>query len=91
MSTTGRGYGWTHQRLRKQWEPRVMAGDCACAKCGQPIHPGQAWDLGHTADRQGYTGPEHQRCNRSEGASRGNRMRRRKPSSAPYIRPERCW
>jgi hypothetical protein len=75
VSTTRRGYGWTHQRLRQQWTPRVMAGECVCAKCGQPIHPGQQWDLGHTDHRDGYTGPEHASCNRSDGARRGNRMR----------------
>jgi hypothetical protein len=33
-------------------------------------------DLGHNADRTAWTGLEHRRCNRGEGASRGNRIRR---------------
>lgn len=83
-NTTQRGYGVKHQRARKAWEPRVNAGGVSCARCGRGIEPGSAWDLGHTADRSGYTGPEHMRCNRSEGARRGNAMRRNIP-------PSRAW
>ena len=63
--TSARGYGYTHQTLRAQWAPQVATGHVRCAKCNQPITAGEPWDLGHTPDRVGYTGPEHQRCNRA--------------------------
>jgi hypothetical protein len=80
--TTARGYGTEHQRLRAYWDQYVQAGDAHChaAICLQPtrwIQPGTDWDLGHTPDRTSYTGPEHAKCNRTEGARRGNQMRQR--------------
>lgn len=66
-TTTQRGYGSRHQRLRKQWAPIVNRGEATCGRCHQPIQPGTPWDLGHDDhDRTKYTGPEHQRCNRGE-------------------------
>jgi hypothetical protein len=81
-ATTARGYGADHQRLRAEWDAYVQAGDAYChaAICLQEtrwIEPGTPWDLGHTPDRQAYTGPEHPKCNRTEGARRGNRNRQR--------------
>lgn len=75
-STTARGYGNSHQRERKKWEPIVAKGDVMCArqgpKCvGQPIEPGQAWDLGHNDDRTQWTGPECVPCNRGAGGANG--------------------
>ena len=75
-----RGYDGEHERLRARWAPLVAAGqvDCHAARClrwSRRILPGAAWDLGHTPDRSGWTGPEHPACNRSEGAARGNRRR----------------
>ena len=74
--TTARGYGVAHQRLRKQWQQAIDQGGICCARCGLPIPPEQphAWDLGHTDDRSGYTGPEHRSCNRSAGARKRNRL-----------------
>ena len=74
-SSTARGYGSRHQALRKRLLLRWRPGD-PCARCGQPMWgPAAMIDLGHTADRTGYTGLEHRRCNRGDGARRGNRMR----------------
>jgi hypothetical protein len=83
-TTTQRGYGYDHVCERNRqlalWRPGQP-----CARCGRPMW--QRWrvakdgrrvsaiDLGHTADRTGYTGLEHVRCNRGEGAARGNRQR----------------
>src|SRR5262245_41735947 len=63
-STTARGYGHAHQRMRAEYGRLVLAGRVRCARCGDWIVPGQEWDLGHTDDRRGYTGPEHAVCNR---------------------------
>lgn len=77
-TTTARGYGAHHKKLRKQVEPIVAAGQALCWRCiANGIHPDQArinpgdnWDLGHadTPDATGvrpYMGPEHPACNRA--------------------------
>jgi len=59
-STAQRGYDTRHNRIRERLKPLVLAGGVKCARCGLPILPGQAWDLGHDdQDRSRYTGPEH--------------------------------
>ena len=73
-TTVQRGYGPEHKALRAEWAPQVATGQVACARCGDLIAAGEAWDLGHTDDRTGYRGPEHARqCNRAAAG----RMRRR--------------
>jgi hypothetical protein len=72
---TQRGYGPDHAALRARWAPLVAAGtvDCHADRCLEParrIAPGTPWDLGHTADRRRWTGPEHARCNRADGGRR---------------------
>jgi hypothetical protein len=75
-SASSRGYGAAHKRARKAWEPVVAAGGVCCARCSQPIVPGDAWDLGHVdGDKSRYAGPEHSACNRSAGATFGNLRR----------------
>lgn len=75
-TTAERGYGPAHRKLRAQWQPIVDAGDAACARCGQHIPPGTAWQLDHNdADRSQYIGPSHRTCNLSAGAVKGNRER----------------
>ena len=64
-TTAGRGYGADHRRDRRSWAPAVAAGTVRCARCGELIVPGEAWDLDHTDDRGGYLGPSHARCNRA--------------------------
>jgi hypothetical protein len=81
-TTTQRGYGHAHQQLRARWKPTVDAGQALCHAviCLKPtrqIWPGTPWHLGHTPDRTAWTGPEHEQCNESEAARRGNRMRGR--------------
>jgi hypothetical protein len=46
-SSTARGYGKVHRRLRAKWKPRVEAGGVNCARCGRPIGRGEPFDLAH--------------------------------------------
>jgi hypothetical protein len=89
-NTKARGYGYRHQQERRKWKTQVEAGQVQChAKlCLMPtrwIDPDQGWDLGHSEDRTMWTGPEHIRCNRAEGAQRGNRSRRQ------TVKAKRRW
>ena len=75
-NTTERGYGAEHQKLRQQWAALIRQGGISCSRCGRPIWPGTAWDLGHDdQDRRYYAGPEHAKCNR--GAPSKRRRKRR--------------
>ena len=65
LSRYGRRYGPAHRRLRALWASRVAAGVVECARCGEMILAGDAWDLGHVDGTLSYAGPEHARCNRA--------------------------
>ena len=70
-SSTQRGYGTQHQKLRAHWQRRLDNGEpIQCWRCGQPINP-DAWDLGHTDSRTGYAGPECRPCNRATAPRKG--------------------
>jgi hypothetical protein len=65
-TTAQRGYGRRHRHLRKAFARQVQTGLVKCARCGEPIAPGEPWDLGHDdSDRRRYSGAEHRYCNRS--------------------------
>lgn len=65
-TTTQRGYGRTHRALRQRMSALVAAGLAVCARCREPIEPGEPWDLGHDDfDRSRYAGAEHRACNRA--------------------------
>lgn len=68
-STTARGYGYEHQRIRRDAlaalrEREAMGAETLCTRCTRPVHTGQPLDLDHTDDRSGYRGLAHRSCNR---------------------------
>ena len=72
-TTTERGYGHTHQVERARWATILAQRAVPCARCGEPIRPGEPFDLGHTNDRKSWHGPEHPTCNRADGGRRSVR------------------
>lgn len=64
-STTERGYGYAHKKLRKEWVALVEQGGVHCARCSKPIEPGSPFDLDHNEDRTGYIGVSCRPCNRA--------------------------
>ena len=63
----------------------MESGGATCARCEQPIRPGEAWDLDH-ADGDSptdYIGVSHARCNR-----RTNVPREPEPAVAFRARPD---
>jgi hypothetical protein len=90
-SREARGYGREHRAEKARLNPIVEQHGALChaKRClmsSRVIPPGtrsDEWDLGHTIDRTRWTGPEHPLCNRSEGATRGNKARKRPSKSRP--------
>lgn len=80
--TAARGYGYSHQALRRALLPQAYGQPCP--KCGQPMLEGEDLDLGHTEDRTAYTGIEHASCNRRAGARKANRRRRGRRRITPF-------
>lgn len=86
--TTEQGYGWEHQQERARWVKYQQAGGddplgkrhgqllCRADVCKEPsrwIGRHDPWDLGHHPGQRGHRGPEHVKCNRSDGARKSNR------------------
>lgn len=69
-TTTARGYGTEHAKLRAQLVASYSPSD-PCPRCGQPLGPDPSLlDLGHTDDRTGWTGLEHRAHNRNTAKRR---------------------
>jgi hypothetical protein len=95
-------YGKAHKAARKRWEQLVARGGVSCWRCGKPIPPGSAWDLGHVDDvnaRRVFPDrhPEHIGCNRSTlgrmlAQARGEAPQAPKPAHdcREEFDPERC-
>jgi hypothetical protein len=77
-SRQARGYGMTHDRLRRSWARRLADGELVfCWRCGHRVFADSAWDLGHDDhDRSRHRGPECENCNRRAGGRAGARARR---------------
>jgi hypothetical protein len=88
LSTTNKGYGSAHMKLRRRWAPLVATGGVRCALCGNPIRPGAKWHLAH-ADRPDahalgiYSGPAHARCN--NGTNRRQLRANPKPQALSWF------
>jgi hypothetical protein len=75
---TGAKYRGAHRRLSERM--RALALGSPCVRCGQPLLPGQSFDLDHDDDNpRRYRGVAHSSCNRSAGATKGNRLRSHPP------------
>jgi hypothetical protein len=87
-TTSQRGYGVAHRKLRERYEPLVRSGQAVCARCNNPIPADADWDLGHNDDdptHKTYNGPEHIGCNR---ATKG---RKRQPATTETTDASRAW
>ena len=103
-STQARGYGYAHTQARKAWLLRHQPTD-PCTRCGRPLGPAGPWlHLDHNAQRTGYIGLSHAKCNTSAGSRVGGAQarvnaRRTTPHpptppvrhSAPPPAPSRQW
>jgi hypothetical protein len=83
LPSAARGYGYEHQKMRKQFISAFRPGD-PCVRCGDPMLDPKELHLDHTDDRSGYLGLSHASCNtragamkRNYGASRPSGQRRR--------------
>jgi hypothetical protein len=92
-------YGQAHRAERAKWVLIVDAGQgyCTAPLClhrSRYIPPGSNWHLGHTADGLAYAGPQHEKCNTSDGGRRRHGPPRRKMVKTPAVkrwRPTRAW
>lgn len=79
LSAAERGLGTPHRTDRKRKMAALIDGT-RCPRCGRPMYRWQHLDLDHVTPRMlggagGQTVLTHRHCNRSAGATLGNRMR----------------
>jgi hypothetical protein len=80
-----------HKALRRKWAAVIATGHGRCVEpiclmTSRWIEPGSAWDVPHNEDGVTYRdGPAHAKCNRAEGATRGNRKRSGRHSSRSLV------
>ena len=67
-SSTKRGYGQAHKKLRAALLPTAYG--TPCARCGYPMLQGQALHLDHNDTRTAYLGFSHADCNLSAAAAK---------------------
>jgi len=77
-TTTQRGLGWSHVQDARRKRAAMVDGE-PCPYCGRGMFEGQALELDHYPGRM-FGSPQvtrlaHAHCNRSAGASMGNRLR----------------
>jgi len=88
----------TRRKARALLQPLIDQGLATCGKCGHAVVPGMLWDVGHIIARD--VAPElthapdnwrveHRHCNRSAGATYGNKKRGRQRHGIPA--PSRPW
>ena len=86
-TTTEKGLGYAHQKARKAMP--APKGD-PCPYCRRPMWEGQLLDLDHAIPRAFNGGGAlrwaHASCNRSSGATLGNRLRKGKGRALPEVR-----
>ena len=80
-TTKQRGLGSDHQADRERLRAQLRDGE-PCWRCGKPMYKWQELDRDHVIDRAlgGAQGPAvlaHASCNRSKGATLGNRLQPR--------------
>jgi len=85
-TTTQRGLGHAHQADLKRLRAALIPGT-PCWRCGLPMYPWQALNRDHLIDRAlgGADGPAvlaHASCNKSAGATAGNRRRGQQRAAA---------
>jgi hypothetical protein len=68
-SSTARGYGPEHRKLREKLLPEAYGKPCPL--CGFIMDESEPLHLDHTDDRTGYRGMVHASCNIRDGAKRG--------------------
>lgn len=79
-------YGNAHQQARRDALAQFKDG-MPCWRCRRPMHAWQRLDLDHVrpvalGGMRGMTRLVHAYCNRSAGASMGNRMRKQSNSKS---------